>query len=125
MLDIIFQLIEKGIAFMVPPTTASHSLQYAYRVRVTVVACAGFVIAVATPLMMFGMTPWFEGFARASDVSAIRVTQIDKDILDYRRQNCDGNVATKQLYMEKIQWLLQEYHRITGQDYRLPQCSDL
>lgn len=126
MIDLICDALEW--VMKVPPVDQdSPEGQRRDRRRTRVASSVALMGVICLFTFSFGLTPFFPGFARSSDVAAIRVSQIDKDILDYRRENCiaEANAATKRLYMERIEALLQEYRRMTGTPYSLPACSDL
>lgn len=106
-----------------PESPAAHKREK-YRQRVGVdLAVAG---VVSLFVLSFGLFPnVFPGFARASDMVKFQVTQIDKDILDYDRENCLAGAGTKLVYMDRVQRLMEEYQRLTGTIYPLPACDRL
>ena len=111
---------------MVPPMNAPDQEQYWYRVRLALVACTAFCGLVLSQFMNYGITPWFDGFAKASEVKYLRVHQLDEELLSLRVQHCTATSgAAKQEYMRRIQILQDEYLSVERVEYHLPLCSDL
>ena len=112
---------------MIPPTTATDQEQYWHRVRVALVACAAFCGLILSQMMNYGITPWFDGFARADDMRALRVHLLDEELLALRVAQCTavpGGVIKKE-YLHRIEIAEAEYFSIEHVQYREPLCSDL
>jgi hypothetical protein len=111
---------------MIPPTTATDQEQYWHRVRVALVACAAFCGLILSQIMNYGVTPWFDGFAKQSEVRYLRVHQLDEELLSLRIQNCTATTgAAKQEYLRRILILEEEYFNVEHIQYQEPPCSDL
>lgn len=118
---------------LVPTLEASSEVQYAWRWRIALVSCAAFCWCLGATLVAFGMTPGFQGFAKAGDLQAVvgelrqnRATDVDNQLLELRIRHCKATTdEAKQLYWSKIKPLLDEYQRLTGRGYVIPYCTDL
>lgn len=115
------------------------------RFNVGLVAFAALMGVVILFVLSFGLLPWlFPGFAHADQVVtglaqehqevAASVAEehrhwtyeIEDALLSLRIQQCKAPATVKELYARSIQQRLDEYRRLTGQDYSsLPACSDL
>ena len=120
----IFTMIGKGL---IPPSTAPDQQQYWFLVRVAVVACTAFCGLIFSQIMNYGLTPWFDGFAKQSEVQYIRVHQLDEELLSLRIAQCAAAAGgkTKEEYLRRILLLEDEYYGIVHAQYREPLCSDL
>ena len=106
--------------------SASPEAQYMYRLRVALVACTAFLGLLASTALAYGVLPWFDGFARASDVRYIRVHMLDDSLLELRINNCRSpTMEARQEYYRRIVILKDEYFALTHIPYELPSCSDL
>ena len=111
---------------MIPPTTATDQEQYWHRVRVALVACAAFCGLILSQIMNYGVTPWFDGFAKQSEVRYVRVHLLDEELLSLRIFQCTAKSGMdKQEYLRRIQILEDEYLSVERTEYHLPPCSDL
>jgi hypothetical protein len=111
---------------MVPPMTAPDQEQYWYRIRLALVACGAFVGLICSQLVAYGVSPWFDGFAKASEVRYVRVHLLDEELLSLRIHQCTAATgAAKQEYLRRIQILEDEYLTVEHIQYQLPACSDL
>src|ERR1035441_4916560 len=99
---------------MIPPTTATDQEQYWHRVRVSVVACTAFCGLICSQILNYGITPWFDGFAKQSDVRYLRVHQLDDDLLALRIAQCTAlsGGKTKEEYLRRILLLEDGYYSI-------------
>ena len=120
----IFNMIGKGL---IPPATAPDQQQYWFLVRVAVVACTAFFGLLFSQVMAYGLLPWFDGFAKQSEVQYIRVHQLDEELLSLRIAQCTAVAGgkTKEEYLRRILLLEDEYYSIEHVQYREPLCSDL
>lgn len=111
---------------IVPSMSASPEAQYMYRLRVTLVACTAFLGLLASTAIAYGLFPWFDGFARQSDVRYMRVHMLDDSLLELRINNCRATTTeARQEYYRRITVLKDEYFTLTHSDYQLPACADL
>ena len=111
---------------MVPPMNAPDQEQYWYRIRLALVACTAFCGLILSQIVNYGLTPWFDGFAKSADVRYIRVHLLDEELLSLRIYNCTATTRdAKQEYLRRIQILEDEYLSIERIEYHLPPCSDL
>ena len=112
---------------MVPPMTAPDEEQYWYRIRLALVACTAFLGLIFSQLIAYGVSPWFDGFAKQSEVQYIRVHQLDEELLSLRIAQCAAVAGgkTKEEYLRRILLLEDEYYSIEHVQYREPLCSDL
>ena len=112
---------------LIPPTDATDQEQYWHRVRVAIVACTAFCGLILSQIMNYGVTPWFDGFAKQSEVQYIRVHQLDEELLSLRIAQCAAVAGgkTKEEYLRRILLLEDEYYGIVHAQYREPLCSDL
>ena len=111
---------------MVPPMNAPDQEQYWYRIRLALVACTAFCGLIFSQLIAYGVSPWFDGFAKQSEVKYVRVHQLDEELLSLRIQQCTATSgAAKQEYTRRILILQDEYLSIERIEYHLPPCSDL
>lgn len=111
---------------MIPPDVAGTPKEFWYHLRVAFVACAGFLGLLAFAAFAFGAIPGFDGFARTADVKALTRHVVDTELLDLRTHHCKATTnEAKDLYWGRIEYLMLEYQRASGQPYNLPMCSDL
>jgi hypothetical protein len=129
-----WDFIPNMLKWIVPPPDADIAANHNWRWRIATFTALSFFGVIAITGLAFGVVPSvFPGFASAvalqDSVSEQRqhwVYQLDKQILDYRIQQCHaGTPEAKQLYFSKMQWLMEEYQRLTRQVYILPACGDL
>src|ERR1039458_139684 len=110
MMGALFQILQLLWKDMVPSISASPEVQYMHRLRVTLVACSAFLGLLASVALAYGVWPWFDGFARASDVRYIRVHMLDDSLLELRINNCRApNPEARQEYYRRISILKDEY----------------
>lgn len=93
------------------------------------------VVILSMVTASFGVFPAvYEGFAKAadqratqSDVTAIRVEQLEARIFSLRKDMCVSIEAGKGggVYWEQLKPLLRLYYDLTGQTYQLPECREL
>jgi hypothetical protein len=113
-------------ALIIPPVDASPTIQYLYRVRVAAVACAGFMISISYAAFTYGMTPWFDGFAKTSEVRALRIHILDEQLLGLRIHHCSAtNAEARQQYLRRIQIMQEEYYELVKIPYTLPGCNEV
>ena len=123
----IWEIINVIWKAMIPPMTATDQEQYWHRVRVALVACTAFCGLILSQIMNYGVTPWFDGFAKQSEVRYLRVHQLDEELLALRIAQCTASAGgkTKEEYLRRILLLEDEYYSIEHVQYREPLCSDL
>lgn len=100
--------------------------------RTRIVACSAFLGLIFFMLWTTGALPFFAGFAPAQRLQALTVAinqhqaEEDKDsILTLRQTECSlPTGASKALYTSTISTRMDEYFRLTGQGFLLPNCSD-
>ncbi len=96
----------------------------------------GFLGVVAMGLIATNQIPGVEGFAHKSDVSQLQATAVGieariiaQDIYEARKEQCraiaERDGAAKPGPLRRINTLLVDYQRITGQPYRLPGCEEI
>jgi hypothetical protein len=125
--------ISSTLNWIVPPPDADHAANLGWRWRIAIFTALSFFGVVIMALLAFGVLPIFSGFASADSLQASIseqrqhwVYEIDKQILDYRIDECHAATAeAKQLYFSKLQYLTEEYFRMTKQQYVLPPCGDI
>jgi hypothetical protein len=107
--------------------TAPDQEQYWYRIRLALVACTAFIGLIASQLVAYGLSPWFDGFAKSADLRALRVHLLDEELLGLRIAQCTAasGGAMKQEYLHRIEIAEAEYFSIEHIQYREPNCSDL
>jgi hypothetical protein len=106
--------------------SADPDVQYLYRLRVALVACTAFIGLFASTLISYGLTPWFDGFARASDLRYVRIHLLDNDLLSLRISDCHAATPeARQEYYRRIVIMKGEYFALMQRDYQLPDCADL
>jgi hypothetical protein len=127
-------IIEGTLKIIAPPDDAHPEAQYAWRVRVALVACSGLGLALIQGVLSLGVLPAvYPGFAKATDLASMvneirqnRLANVDGQLLDLRIKHCEAkSPEAKQLYWTKISQGMEEYQRLTGHPYNLPACSDL
>jgi hypothetical protein len=110
----------------IPPSDADPEKMFWYRVRVATVACLAFTGLIASDAIAYGTIPWFDGFARASELHYVRVHLLDDQLLALRIHHCNAtNVEAKQEYLRRIQILEDEYRDLMHIPYDLPGCQEL
>jgi hypothetical protein len=128
------EFIGNMIKWIVPPPDSDAAANHGWRWRIATFTAMSFFGVVTITVLAFGVIPQvFAGFASSTALQDSVTEQrqhwvyvMDKQILDYRIQQCNATTAeAKQLYYSKLQWLVQEYQRLTRQPYALPACSDL
>jgi hypothetical protein len=126
MMGALLQILQMLWKDAVPSISASPEAQYLHRLRVTLVACTAFLGLLASMALAYGVLPWFDGFARASDVRYIRVHMLDDSLLELRINNCRAPTPeARQEYYRRIEVLKDEYLALTRIPYALPNCADL
>lgn len=116
----------KVIETMIPPVSADDKIQWMYRLRLTIVACAAFCGFIGLTVASFGITPWFDGFARTSALNSLSEEVLDNELLNLREHHCVAATwETKELYWVHIEHLTHEYRKITGREYLLAPCDAL
>ena len=129
-----WELMSNMLRWIVPPPDADIVANMGWRWRIAVFTASSFFGVIALALLAFGLVPIaFSGFASTyaleGSVAEQRqhwVYQLDKQVLDYRIDQCHASTPeARQLYFSKMQWLLEEYQRINKQPYALPACADL
>lgn len=122
------------LKWIVPPPDSDHAANQSWRWRIATFTAASFLGVLSITVLAFGFVPFvFAGFASSTaledSVKEQRehwVYQLDKQILDYRINQCHASTPeARQLYYSKMQFLMEEYERMTKQNYVLPACSDL
>lgn len=76
----------------------------------------------------FGAIPaWGSGFAKASDVKAIKVSLLEAAILEDRIRYCSAPDGTdvKAYFSSQTQTKIRIYRDSTGSSFHLPPCKDL
>jgi hypothetical protein len=128
-----WDFLQGMLNWIVPPPDSDHAANTSWRWRIAVFTAASFFGVVIMALLAFGLLPVFSGFASASALEATIteqrqhwVYQLDKQILDYRINQCHATTTeAKQLYFSKMEWLMEEYQKMTKSAYILPACADL
>ena len=102
--------------------------------RVVIVSCTAFLGVLTITAISFGMVPWLHpGFVRADDFHSLvreykhhSMLDTRSAIMDLREKQCrTSNEELREIYAEQAQDRVQEYQDLTGQQFRLPSCSDL
>jgi len=76
----------------------------------------------------FGILPVFgEGFAKASDVTNISITLLERDMIDTRTRHCLSPAESdmQRFFYARIQEIRRKYFDLTGQAFDLPACREL
>lgn len=122
------------LKWIVPPPDSDIAANHGWRWRIAAFTAMSFFGVIVMAVLAFGVVPQvFAGFASSlalqDSVAEQRqhwVYQLDKQILDYRINQCHAATPeARQLYYSKMQWLMEEYQKLTRQAYPLPACSDL
>jgi hypothetical protein len=120
--------------WIVPPPDTDAAGHRGWQWRIAAFTAMSFFGVVTISILAFGLIPAvFAGFASSEALQATVsssnqrwVYQLDKQILDYRINQCHAtSPEARQLYFSKMQWLMEEYQRLTRQNYVLPACVDL
>jgi hypothetical protein len=129
-----WDLIPTMLKWIVPPPDADIAANHGWRWRIATFTAASFVGVCMITVLAFGWVPAvFAGFASSGalqdSVNEQRqhwVYQLDTQILGYRIQQCHATTTeARALYFSKMQWLMEEYQRLTKQAYPLPSCGDV
>jgi hypothetical protein len=129
-----WDIIPNMIKWIVPPPDSDAAANHGWRWRIATFTAMSFFGVIAITILAFGLIPnVFAGFASSlelqNNVAEQRqhwVYQLDKQILDYRIQQCHATTPeARQLYYSKMQWLMEEYQKLVRQNYFLPSCADL
>lgn len=130
--------VERFIGAITPPATADGIALRKWRVNISIIVGAlvvsnGFHIAWACGwLTLFGLT----GFAQAGDMNdqkhalaVMQANQLDTALLNSRTRQCDAinqnNPNARQFATERLQYLLEQYQRLVGSGWRIPECKEL
>jgi hypothetical protein len=133
-------------------TPAEHR-QWRKTVGMTLAGMIPLLLVLGLGLMaVFGAFPkYVDGFARSSDVQAVSqqfssqigvvstqlaaassemkrqyVNRLSESLLDTRSKECHAKTEEgRQLYTANIQRMMNEYQRLTDQNYSVPACGDL
>jgi hypothetical protein len=129
-----WDFIPTMLKWIVPPPDADVAANHGWRWRIATFTAASFMGVLTITILAFGLVPAvFAGFASSlalqDSVNEQRqhwVYQLDTQILSYRVQQCHATTPeARQLYFARMQWLMEEYQRLTKQAYPLPACTDL
>lgn len=129
-----WDFIPSLLRWIVPPPDSDTAANHSWRWRIATFTAMSFFGVVTMAILAFGVVPTvFAGFASSlslqDSVTEQRqhwVYQLDKQILDYRINQCHASTPeARQLYYSKMQWLMEEYQKLTHQSYNLPACADL
>lgn len=129
-----WDFIPNVLRWIVPPPDSDIAANHSWRWRIATFTAMSFFGVVIMAILAFGVVPnVFAGFASSlslqDSVAEQRqhwVYQLDKQILDYRINQCHASTPeARQLYYSKMQWLMEEYQKLTRQSYNLPACADL
>lgn len=121
-------------AGLMPTQGADPDKQYRYDLRMGITVSALFAVVAGAVILALGIFPGLSaGVAMNSDLRSVvaelkqnRAQTIDSQLLDLRIKHCQAKDETaRQLYWSRIETLLQEYQRLTGQPWPLPACQDL
>src|SRR6266436_9350471 len=114
------EFIENMLKWIVPPPDSDIAANHGWRWRIAAFTAASFFGVIIIAVLAFGIVPQvFAGFASSTALQDSVTEQqrhwvyvLDKQILDYRIQQCHaGTPEAKQLYYSKIQWLMEEYQK--------------
>jgi hypothetical protein len=75
-----------------------------------------------------GLVPAFgSGFASASDVTAIRVSLYETEIIERRIQYClaPRGTAAKGFFLKSVNQVVTKLYDLTGVIFQLPMCEEL
>ena len=75
-----------------------------------------------------GLMPAFgSGFASADDVTAIRVSLYETEIIERRIQYCEAprGTAAKRFFLKSVNQVVTKLYDLTGIVYQLPGCEEL
>jgi len=75
-----------------------------------------------------GLMPAFgSGFASADDVTAIRVSLYETEIIERRIQYCEAprGTAAKGFFLKSVNQVVTKLYDLTGIVYQLPMCEEL
>jgi len=84
-----------------------------------------FISTVVAADVMFGwgLTPIYGGHAPRTTVDRIEIRLLEKDLLDTRVGQCTA--ADKSYFTDRLSTLRREYKKMTGEDWPIPECSEL
>lgn len=137
-----------------PPLGAEEPRLWRWRLSITVLVMTNLSVTSFVVLVAIGAAPWlFSGFAPNARVTAIaarsdagdaaqqrlfeqiQTAQLDQQIMDARTRQCAASAARDKdapdaeqalrFATERVQEKLDEYWRIAGHQYRLPDCSEV
>lgn len=97
---------------------------------------AAILVLAVVAAVSSNQVPGVEGFAHKSDVARLQVTAlgieariIAQDIYDARKEQCrairDDDGGAKPGPLRRLNTLMVDYQRVTGQPYRLPGCEEI
>ena len=133
--------IAAAIVKVVIPT-ADDSAARQLRWRQVMGACV--LGLIFTTALAFGLIPLLHpGFSKTSDLQQLSLTiasnratdlaadhewqagQLDTKLLELRKEHCKASEENKVTYWQRISWALNQYKKLTGTDWQLPNCSEL
>jgi hypothetical protein len=104
--------------------------QYQWQRAIANVMTLALVAIVCFASYALGVTPFSPGYATRGEVSDLKkqvdrveVRQLEQTLLDMRTNQC--RATDKRFYTQRLNELLADYHRLTGQVWRLPECDEL
>jgi hypothetical protein len=129
-----WEFVQTMLKWIVPPPDSDIAANHSWRWRIATFTAMSFIGVILMAVLAFGFVPQvFAGFASSMALQESVAEQrqhwvyvMDKQILDYRISQC--HAATEEaraLYFSRMQWLIQEYQRLTKQSYVLPACTDV
>ena len=126
-----------------PPVDADAQQLRRWRVTVAVVTMTNTVGTIGAVVLALGLVPFItSGFAPAAklegtqlQLAQLQVNQLDTKILDTRTRQCDAGRKRANGDPEaenavrfatgRLQEQLNEFFKLTGRTYRLPDCSEV
>lgn len=61
-----------------------------------------------------------------SDLSSVRVAQLEQDMIDTRKNQCEQEAGRRSWYGRRIEELQRQYRVLNqGKDYPVPECGEL
>ena len=92
-------------------------------------------IGVATAGLLAAHMLWsVSAFASSEDMKEVKVFNLDTQIIDARERQCkaiasstpqNSNTDAKRFAVDRLNRLIREYKKVTGDTYRVPRCEEL
>lgn len=128
--------VDLGKKLIPPPHDADEDQIRAWRFLLAGVTIVNLVGLTAHVLLACGLIPGFSGFANANetnqkfqlisdDFKAGRISALETAIPDMTKRYCTTKGELQQIFLDKLNIMKVDYHRLSGIPYPQINCSDL